>query len=196
LLAARWRRRLGLRGAGILPGGVLSAALTCRRVEDGTMVVLTLSGAHARNARAEAAALTAWGGVGAGALRWASDDGRVMLLDAIQPGVAVLPGAADADARRAGDLLRLLHRLPTDRISSAVSCAARELRWRFERAHQLLDGPSHATVECRNSSRASVGRWAFATSTASRAERDPSCVLRAAFYVVDLVPGSAAANGD
>ena len=143
-LAARWQRRLGLSGARIMPGGVLSAVLACRRVEDETTVVLKLSGAHARNARAEAAALTAWDGVGACALRWASDDGRVMLLDAIQPGVPVLPGAEGADARRAGDLLRLLHRLPADRIPPAVPCASRELRWRFERAHQLLDGPSHA----------------------------------------------------
>ena len=131
VLAAQWQWRLGLRGAHIMPGGVRSAVLACRRVEDETMVVLKLSGAHARNARAEAATLSAWGGVGACALRRASDDGRVMLLDAIQPGVAVVPGVVGADGRRAGDLLRLLHRLPTDRIPSAVPCAARELRWRF-----------------------------------------------------------------
>jgi streptomycin 6-kinase len=144
-LAARWQRRLGLRGARILPGGVLSAVLACQCVEDGTTVVLKLSGAHARSARAEAAALAAWDGIGACALRWSTDEGRVMLLDAIEPGVAVRPGVESADARRAGDLLGLLHRLPTDQIPPAVPSAARELRWRFERAHHMLDGPSHAT---------------------------------------------------
>lgn len=143
-LAARWQRRLGLHGAHVMPGGVLSAALACRRDADEAPLVLKLSDVHASSARAEAAALAAWDGVGACRLLWASDDGRVMLLDAIEPGMSVIPGEDAVDARRAGDLLTLLHRLPTDRIPAVVPSATDELRWRFERAHHMLDGPSHA----------------------------------------------------
>jgi streptomycin 6-kinase len=144
-LAACWQARLDLRDARIMPGGVLSAALACKRRGDGSPVVLKLAAPHAQSARAEAAALAAWDGVGACALLYAADNGSVMLLDAICPGVAVRPSDDDgADARRAGELLVALHRNSTDRVAPAVPDAAEELRWRFERAHQQLDGPSHA----------------------------------------------------
>jgi streptomycin 6-kinase len=144
-LAACWQARLGLRDARIMPGGVLSAALACKRRRDGAAVVLKLTAPDADSARAEAAALAAWAGVGACALRYATEDGSVLLLDAVCPGVAVCPGDDDgADARRAGELLLALHRIPTERFPAAVPDARQELRWRFERAHQQLDGPSHA----------------------------------------------------
>lgn len=139
-LAAHWQQRLGCRDARMLPGGVLSAALACR---DGSeRRVLKLSARGATSARAEAAALRAWGGVGACRLRWASDDGRVMLLDAIDPGTPISPGEDAADARRAAALLRGLHGVQP--FPAAVPDAAEELRWRFERARTHLDGPSHA----------------------------------------------------
>ena len=144
VLAAYWQGRLGLRNGRIMPGGVLSAVLRCERVEDGTTVFLKLSGEHEHSAGAEAAALAAWDGAGACALRWTGDDGRVMLLDAIQPGAAVAPGDDRVDAGRAGDLLRTLHRIRANRIPPAIPPAALELNWRFERAHRMLDGPSHA----------------------------------------------------
>ncbi|HEY2162279.1 MAG TPA: aminoglycoside phosphotransferase family protein [Solirubrobacteraceae bacterium] len=144
-LVTHWQARLGLSDGRVMPGGVLSAAVSCKRCGDGAPVVLKLAAADAESARAEAAALAAWDGVGACALLYASDDGRVLLLDAICPGVAVRAGGDDeADARRAGALITTLHRIPASRIPAAVPDAGRELRWRFRRSHQLLDGSSPA----------------------------------------------------
>jgi streptomycin 6-kinase len=143
-LAACWQERLGLRDARIMPGGVLSAALACSRRSDGAAVVLKLSAPHVASSRAEAAALAAWDGVGACALLHASADGGVLLLEAISPGTAVSADDDREDARRAAGLLAALHRIPAERIVAAVPDAVRELRWRFERAHALLDGPTHA----------------------------------------------------
>ncbi|MGO9888327.1 MAG: aminoglycoside phosphotransferase family protein [Solirubrobacteraceae bacterium] len=145
-LAACWEARLGLHGARIMPGGVLSAALACRRRSDGAPVVLKLSARHATSPGAEAAALAAWDGVGACPLLYTAEDGRVLLLGAICPGVPVRPSDDDReDTRLAGKLLSALHRIPAERIPAGIPDAAQELRWRFERAHQQLDGPSHAT---------------------------------------------------
>ena len=143
-LAAHWQARLGLSDARIIPGGVLSAALACRRRADGAPVVLKLSGSHATSARAEAAGLATWNGVGACALLYSTEDGGVLLLRAISPGAAVAPRDEVADARRAGELLRCLHRTPERHISEAVPDAAQELAWRFARAHEQLDRASHA----------------------------------------------------
>jgi streptomycin 6-kinase len=104
-------------------------------------VVLKLSSSEAGSARAEAAALRIWGGVGAPALLYEADDGRVILLQAITPGTAVEPHDDSADAGRAAGLLRMLHR---DGGSPAIPDATEELRWRFARAHRKLDGPSYA----------------------------------------------------
>ncbi len=142
-LAARWQSRLDLEDGRIMPGGVLSAALACRRRRDGATVVLKLSAPGVASARAEAAALAAWNGVGACALEYATDDGSVLLLEAIVPGRPVGPGDDDCDdARRAGELLAQLHRLPATGIPAAIPPAAKELQWRFERAHRQLDGSS------------------------------------------------------
>jgi streptomycin 6-kinase len=66
-----------------------------------------------------------------------------MLLEAIEPGDPVAPGDDDGDeARRAGELLATLQRLPSERIPAAIPPAAHELQWRFARAHQQLDGAS------------------------------------------------------
>jgi streptomycin 6-kinase len=144
-LAADWQTRLGLRDAQILPGGVMSAALSCRRLSDGSSVVLKLSAPHAHSARAEAAALGVWNGVGACALLYATEDGTVLLLSPVCPGEPVRPGDDDAsDARRAAELLLVLHREPEARIPRAVPDAGQELRWRFERADRQLDEASHA----------------------------------------------------
>ncbi len=147
-LAAHWQERLGLIELRIMPGGVLSAALSCRRRVDASHVVLKLSSPwpepQAASARAEAAALNAWQGVGACALLYASEDASALLLDAIRPGAAVRPGDHRQDAARAGALLRTLHRIAPERIPRAVPDATQELEWRFERAHRQLDGPSHA----------------------------------------------------
>jgi streptomycin 6-kinase len=144
-LAARWQARLGVSDARIMPGGVLSAALACKRHDDGAPVVLKLSASHVASARAEAAALAAWGGVGACALLFGTEDGAVLLLEAIRPGVAVSPGDDDGeDCRRAGQLILALHRVPAERIPAAIPDAAQELRWRFDRAHQQLDRASQA----------------------------------------------------
>lgn len=138
-LVARWQGRLALREARVMPGGVLSAALMCRGA-DGSPVVLKLSSPAAGNARAEADALRIWNGVGAPALLFEADGGRVMLMQAICPGDAVEPEDDRADARRAAELLSALHRAP----SAGMPDATDELRWRFERAHEKLDGPSYA----------------------------------------------------
>lgn len=142
-LAAHWQSCLDLDGGRIMPGGVLSAALACRRRRDGATLVLKLSAQGAASARAEAAALAAWNGVGACALQYANNDGSVMLLEAIVPGGPVRPGEDDReDARRAGELLALLHRLPAKDIPAAIPPATYELEWRFERAHRQLEGRS------------------------------------------------------
>jgi streptomycin 6-kinase len=138
-LVHTWEERLGLTGARLMPGGVLSAAFACRA--GGDPVVLKLSSAWATSARAEAAALAAWGGEGACRLRFATPDGRVLLLDAIEPGRAVAPGDERSDVRRACALLERLHGVGAPaRVPDAVV----ELDWRFGRAHEKLDGPSHA----------------------------------------------------
>src|SRR5215470_13570054 len=82
-LVSAWCDRLGLSSPRIMPGGVLSAALACRRASDGVEVVLKLSARDALAARAEAAALGAWEGVGACALLYASESADAMLLEAI-----------------------------------------------------------------------------------------------------------------
>ena len=141
--AADWQSRLDLQGARMMPGGVLSAALSCRRRRDGAAVVLKLSAPGVAGARAEAAALAAWAGRGACELLHATDDGSVLLLEAIVPGGPVAPGEDQRDdARRAAELLTVLHRLPAARVPAAIPPAAHELRWRFERAHRQLDGLS------------------------------------------------------
>lgn len=139
-LVQQWQDNLGLSHARLLPGGVLSAAFLCR--SGGEEVALKLSAVYATSARAEAAALAAWEGRGACRLRFATEDGRVLLLDAIRPGDKPQPHSEPEDARRAAELLTQLHLSPP--FPDAVPDARAELRWRFERAHQLLDGPSHA----------------------------------------------------
>jgi streptomycin 6-kinase len=139
-LVAQWQDSLGLSEARLLPGGVLSAAFVCR--SGGEEVVLKLSAPYATSARAEAAALAAWEGCGACRLRFATEDGRVLLLDAIRPGAEPQPRSEPDDARRAAELLHRLHLSPPFPV--AVPEASAELRWRFQRARQLLDGPSPA----------------------------------------------------
>ena len=139
-LVAYWQDRLDLRDPRVMPGGVLSAALACRRRHDGAPVVLKLSSPAAGNAQAEALALGRWNGVGACALLFAADDGRVMLLQAIEPGRSVRPGDEWVDAQRAAQLLTTLQGARADGIPDVPT----ELRWRFERAHEKLDGPSYA----------------------------------------------------
>lgn len=101
--------------------------------------MLKLSAGYATSARAEAAALAAWDGRGACRLRFATEDGRALLLEAIRPGWPPRPIDEREDARRAAELLGRLHLPPP--WPEAVPDAADELRWR---AHALLDGPSHA----------------------------------------------------
>jgi streptomycin 6-kinase len=139
-LVDQWQERLGLTGARLLPGGVLSAAFACQ--ERGEAVVLKLSAAHATSARSEAAALRIWAGRGACRLRFASDDGRVMLLDAVRPGTPLVPVSESEDARRLARLMAALHR-PLG-VPGVIPDARAELDWRFSRAHQMLDGPSPA----------------------------------------------------
>jgi streptomycin 6-kinase len=139
-LVALWTQRLGLQAPRLLPGGVLSCAFACRR--DGEPLVLKLSAPEATTAAAEAAALRAWRGEGSCRLEWAGEDGRVLLLEAIEPGTAVVPGDERADAGLAAALLGVLHGVAE--LPAAVPDAAGELRWRFDRAHVQLDGGSHA----------------------------------------------------
>jgi streptomycin 6-kinase len=135
-LTVAWQRRLGLTGGRVMGGGALSAALACTRVADGRSVVLKLSAAHAPGARAEAAALAAWDGAGACALLEASVDATALVLERIEPGSAVEPsGDERADARRAGELLELLHRPPPP---GSVPDGAPALDWRFPRAQRWL----------------------------------------------------------
>ena len=141
-VAARWQERHELHDARIMPSGVLSAALACKRRSDGASVVLKLSAPNVASTRAEAAALAAWAGVGACKLLHATRDGSVMLLAAIEPGFAVSPGNDPGDARRAGELLAVLHRIPAGSVPAAVPPAEHELQWRFGRAHRQLDGSS------------------------------------------------------
>lgn len=141
-LVRTWQHELGLRGARLLPGGVMSAAFACRMGEEA--VVLKLSSAHGTSARAEAAALEAWAGVGACRLLFAEREGRVMLLAAIRPGRPPEPRDQHHDAERAARLLELLHRPMA--IPEAIPEARQELDWRFRRAHDLL-GTAHAGLE-------------------------------------------------
>jgi streptomycin 6-kinase len=136
----RWQQELGLAGARLLPGGVLSAAFACRRGEEA--VVLKLSAADARSAEPEATALRTWAGCGACRLLFSTPDGRVMLLEAIRPGSPAPAVSEPEDARNLARLLAALHRPPV--IPDAIPDARAELDWRFARAHELLDGPSHA----------------------------------------------------
>jgi streptomycin 6-kinase len=139
-LVDRCRQELGLSGARLLPGGVLSAAFACQQGAEA--VVLKLSAAGATSARGEAAALRAWAGRGACRLRFASHDGRVMLLDAIRPGLPPAPAGELEDARRLARLMAELHRPLA--IPGVIPDARQELDWRFSRAHRILDGPSPA----------------------------------------------------
>jgi streptomycin 6-kinase len=139
-LVERSQKGLGLTGARLLPGGVLSAAFACHQGAEA--VVLKLSAARATSAQAEAAALRAWAGRGACRLRFASHDGRVMLLDAIRPGRPPAPVSELEDACRLAGLMAELHRPLV--IPRAVPDARQELDWRFSRAHRMLDGPSPA----------------------------------------------------
>jgi streptomycin 6-kinase len=135
-LAGVWQRRLGLTGGRVMGGGALSAALACRRTVDGRSVVLKLSAVHAPGARAEAAALAAWDGVGACALLDASADATALVLERIEPGGAVEPSDDElADAGRAGELLTLLRRPPPP---AAVPDGAPTLDWRFPRAQRWV----------------------------------------------------------
>jgi len=135
-LAARWQRRFGLTGGRVMGGGALSAALACTRLADGRPVVLKLCAAHAPGARAEAAALAAWGGAGACALLDASAGATALVLERIEPGGAVEASDDErADARRAGELLALLHRPPPP---AAVPDGAPALDWRFPRARRWV----------------------------------------------------------
>jgi streptomycin 6-kinase len=138
-LVARWQERLELSHARVMPGGVLSAALLCQR-RDGTPVVLKLSSPAAGSARAEAEALSLWAGMRTPELLFAAEEGRVMLLQAIVPSRSVEPGDDRTDSGRAARLLGVLHRGPAAELPDATV----ELRWRFDRAHQKLDGPSYA----------------------------------------------------
>jgi streptomycin 6-kinase len=135
-LAAVWQHRLGLAGGRVMGGGALSAALSCTRIADRRPVVLKLSAAPAPGARSEAAALAAWDGVGACALLEASADATALVLERIEPGSAVhASGDERADARRAGELLALLHRRPPP---AAVPDGAPDLDWRFPRAQRWV----------------------------------------------------------
>lgn len=138
-LVARWQERLELSHARVMPGGVLSAALLCRR-RDGTPVVLKLSSPAAGSARAEAAALRLWTGGRTPELLFAAEEGRVMLLQAIIPSRSVEPGDDRTDCGHAACLLSVLQRGPAAELPEATE----ELRWRFERARQKLEGPSYA----------------------------------------------------
>lgn len=139
-LVDRWQEELGLTGARLLPGGILSAAFACCQRDES--VVLKLSASAATNARSEAAALRAWSGQGACRLRFDADDGRVMLLDAVRPGTPPVPVSESEDARRLAGLMAALHR-PLS-VPGAIPAARDELDWRFSRAHRMLDGPSPA----------------------------------------------------
>ncbi len=163
-LAARWQRTLGVRGARSLPGGVLSAALLCEPVAGGAPVVLKLSDPRAASARAEAAALAAWGGRGACRLLWSGDEGRVLVLEAIRPGTAVSPGPERSDAAAAAALLSALHLDPAA-APAEIPPAAVELGWRFRRAHGLLDSGTfaggmvdHAAIEAAHASALELDR--------------------------------------
>jgi streptomycin 6-kinase len=146
-LAARWRQYFGLEGGRFLDGGALSAALACTRAVDRRSVVLKLSAPGAHSARAEAAALAAWGGIGACALLAGSDDASALVLDAIEPGIAARPSANDEqDVRSAAELLGRLH-TASPAQPPAVPDATLELRWRFDRAHRwLTEGRAIAPV--------------------------------------------------
>jgi streptomycin 6-kinase len=149
-LATRWQRHFGLECARFLDGGALSAALACSRAVDRRPVVLKLSAPSAHSAGAEAAALTAWRGIGACALLAASDDASALVLNAIEPGTAAHPSNDDEqDARTAAELLARLNTAP-DASPPTVPDAALELRWRFDRARRwITEGHAMAPVSHR-----------------------------------------------
>jgi streptomycin 6-kinase len=140
-LAAHWQRHFGLAGARFMDGGALSAALACTRVADRRAVVLKLSARSTHSARAEAAALAAWRGIGACALLAASDDARALLLDAIEPGTPALPSKDDEhDSRRAAELLARLRSTATAPLPPGIPDGTVELGWRFDRARRWIAG--------------------------------------------------------
>jgi streptomycin 6-kinase len=146
-LAARWQRCFGLEGARFMDGGALSAAFACTRAADNRKTVLKLSAPGAHSARAEAAALAAWRGIGAPTLLAASDDADALLLDAIVPGTAVYPSNHDdQDERAAAELLARLN-AAGDGHPPDVPDATLELRWRFNRARRwITEGRAVAPV--------------------------------------------------
>jgi streptomycin 6-kinase len=140
-LVSHWQQELGLTGARIMPGGVLSGVFACTRIADRAAVVLKLTSERAGSAVAEAAALRAWDGRGACRLLFASADSSAMLLERILPGDPVRPASEASDAQSATQLLRRLHL--RGRLVPEIPDASAELDWRFARAHTMLDGSNH-----------------------------------------------------
>jgi len=137
-LVRRWQARFGLSGAQILSGGALSATFACTRAADGRAVVLKLAASPGPQARAEAAALAAWGGAGACPLFAVGEDGAALVLARIEPGTALTPSGDDAeDARSAAALLALLH-APRQAPGAEIPPAAGWLDWRFARARRWI----------------------------------------------------------
>jgi streptomycin 6-kinase len=104
-------RRWDLRPAGRLAGGFRSEIVACT-LGDGTEVVLKLT-PTAPEARAEAAALTAWSGTGV-AVRLIDSDLRLsaLLLERIRPGTHLPSGDGPEVTDVAADLLSRLHAAP------------------------------------------------------------------------------------
>ena len=131
LLAGRATRDAGRagprRGASSSARSCLGGVLSCV-VAAGPDAVLKVAGPWS-DWRAEATALTAWGGRGAPRLLAVDEERRALLLERIRPGT----GAPEASARAVATLLAQLHLQPPPGLRSLAEVA----RERVERA--LLD---------------------------------------------------------
>jgi streptomycin 6-kinase len=130
-IASEWAEQWNLVLGPALDGGSVSVVL---RVEtaDGS-AVLKLAAPWSRTAAEEVAALRAWDGDGAARLLMASDDGRALLLERVQPGTR----AAGLDASQ---IAGLIERLSRPAVPSVLPTLADAVRVRFDRAAENRHG--------------------------------------------------------
>jgi streptomycin 6-kinase len=130
-IASGWAEQWNLTLGPALEGGSVSVVLRVETAQG--PAVLKLAAPWSRTAAQEVAALRAWDGDGAARLLTASDDGRALLLERVQPGTR----AAGLDASQVADLIGKLSRPP---VPSALPPLAEAVRVRFDRAAENRHG--------------------------------------------------------
>jgi streptomycin 6-kinase len=168
-LAARveaCRDRWHLRDEKPLSGGFAADVFGCTTAT-GQAVVLKLPATESE-ARAEAAALTAWDKSGAAVRLIDADPGEsALLLERVRPGTPLAAGNNAASVEIAAELLRRLHRAP------AGGFPFPDLLWVYQRAEQR--SRADATYERRVSGDMTLGEAGLARLGEARAAAERLC---------------------